>query len=350
MVELAYHRLARSSSDYAWWRAIVAGLIGLAIFLVLSLVVSVAWFAVRISGQPQLLGDPTALLEPLLTLELTDPLTFALATVSIAVMLPSVFIARRIMGPRPVGLLSSVTGRLRWRWLMRCVPLALVSFGVVFGIQFLLPAPDGGGEVQAVAVSTAVLLVVLALVLTPLQATAEEYVFRGWLMQTIGGWLRHPAWAILLPVPLFAIGHTQYGPLGLLDVSLFGLAAGYLTWRTGGLEAAIVAHVVNNTTLFILGAFGLVDNSGGEGSIVGLLSTAIIMGVFIALVTWQANRVGLERTRTVRPPEPPSEFWAPPVSALPTEPGRVTAIPPQDSSAPGWPPPPPRPVPVEPPR
>lgn len=349
-MDLAYHRLARSSPDYAWWRPLVVLLIGGAIFVGLSLVVSVAWFLVRLASQPQLLDDPNALVEPLVTLELTDPLTFALATVSIAVMLPSVFIARRIMGPRPVGLLSSVTGRLRWRWLLRCVPFALLAFGVVFGLQFLIPAPEGGGDTATVAGSTTALLVLLALVLTPLQATAEEYVFRGYLMQTIGGWLRHPAWAILLPVPLFAIGHTQYGLLGLLDVSLFGLAAGYLTWRTGGLEAAIVAHVVNNTTLFVLGAFGLVDNGASEGSILGLLSTGLIMGVFTALVTWQANRVGLERTLSMRPPEPPMEFWAPPDSALPSEPGRITDLPPQDSSAPGWPPPPPRPTPVEPPR
>lgn len=349
-MQLAFHRLARSSPDYAWWRPLVALLIGGGIFVGLSLIVSIGWLVLRIAGQPQLLDDPNELLRPLLELELTDPLTFALATISIAVMLPAVFIARRIMGPRPVGLLSSVTGRLRWRWLLRCIPLALVSFGVVFGVQFLIPAPEGGGEVSTIPVATTALLVVLALILTPLQATAEEYVFRGWLMQTIGGWLRHPAWAILLPVPLFAIGHTQYGLLGLLDVSLFGLAAGYLTWRTGGLEAAIVAHVVNNTTLFVLGAFGLVDNSGGEGSLLGLLSTAVIMGVFTALVIWQANRGGIERTREVLPPQPPPEYWAPPESSLPTVPGRVTEIPPQDSSAPGWPPPPPRPTPIDPPR
>lgn len=347
MVDLAYHRLARSSSDYAWWRPVVVALIGGVIFVLLSTVFS--FVAVGLTFvSPEVFGDPESLLARLTAIELTDPLVFIIATGSIALMLPSVLIARRIMGPRPVGLLSSVAGSLRWRWLLRCVPPALLCFGVVFGIQILLPVAAGDGG--AVVTSTTALLVVLALILTPLQTTAEEYVFRGWIMQTIGGWLRHPAWAILLPVPLFTIGHTQYGLLGLLDVAVFAIAAGYVTWRTGGLEAAIVAHMVNNTALFVLGAFALVDNGASEGSILGVLSTAIIMGSFIALVTWQANRVGLERTRTVRPPEPPSEFWAPPVSVLPTEPGRVTAIPPQDSSAPGWPPSPPRPVPVEPPR
>jgi hypothetical protein len=47
---------------------------------------------------------------------------------------------------------------------------------------------------------------VVILLLVPLQAAAEEYIFRGYLMQSIGRWLRHPAFAILLPVPLFVLG------------------------------------------------------------------------------------------------------------------------------------------------
>jgi hypothetical protein len=61
----------------------------------------------------------------------------------------------------------------------------------------------------------------------------------------IGRWLRHPAFAILLPVPLFVLGHG-YDLLGQIGVGLFAVAAGWLTWRTGGLEAAIALHVVNN--------------------------------------------------------------------------------------------------------
>ena len=119
------------------------------------------------------------------------------------------------MGPRPLGLLSSVTGRLRWRWLLRCTVPALAVFGA--DVRTLAvrarPAHRRLPPVATVGAST-LLLVMLALVITPLQATAEEYVFRGYLMQTVGGWLKHPAWAILLPVPLFAIGH-QYDIWGL---------------------------------------------------------------------------------------------------------------------------------------
>ena len=176
-------------------------------------------------------------------------------------------------------------------------------YAVFFGLSFLVVDPAMGAAAIAPAVtSTTLALVVIAIVLTPLQATAEEYVFRGYLMQTIGGWLKHPLWAILLPVPLFAIGHN-YDIWGLLDVSVFAIAAGWLTWRTGGLEAAIVAHVINNTVLFILGAVGLSDINADSGSPVALLVTVAIMGSYSSLVVWQAKRMRLVTTRSVVDPD-----------------------------------------------
>lgn len=300
-MEYAYHRLARSRPRYRWWKPIVTGLIGAAFYLVLSIAYALAFVVLAITV-PDVFGDFIERLQAM-SLDLADPVTFAFAVGSIALMLPAVLLARLIMGPRSVGLLSSVAGRLRWRWLARCIPLAVLVYGVVFAVSFLALDPAMGAEpTPAVVSSTTWLLIVLAVILTPLQATAEEYVFRGYLMQSVGGWLRHPAWAILLPVPLFAIGH-QYDIWGLLDVSIFAIGAGYLTWRTGGLEAAIVAHVINNTTLFVLGAFELTDLNADAGSPLALLTTAVIMGSFTALVVWQANRTGLERVSTDHPLE-----------------------------------------------
>ncbi len=309
----AYHRLARSAPKYAWWKALIVGLIGTAIYLTLSVIVGLAVFVTAIATDSTFDGSNESinrLLTRFTELDLNDPLVFAFAVGSVALMLPSIILARLIMGPRPLGLISSVAGRLRWNWLLRCVPIALVVYGVVFGLSFLVLDPILGAEpVSAIVTPTTWLLVLLAIVLTPLQATAEEYVFRGYLMQAIGGWLKHPAWAILLPVPLFAIGHP-YDIWGLLDVSIFAIAAGWLTWRTGGLEAAIVAHVINNTTLFVLGAFGLVDLNAKTGSPFSLISTLVIMGSYSALIVWQAKRSSLVTTR--QPPLPAQSSFAPP--------------------------------------
>ncbi|GAB3143924.1 CPBP family intramembrane glutamic endopeptidase [Marisediminicola antarctica] len=301
-MDYAYHRLARSWPKYKWWKSLITALIGGAIFLVLSIIIAVG-FIVGSFLSPDVFGNFNDLLT-LGEIDLSDPITFAFAVGSIALLLPAVIFATLIMGPWPLGLLSSVAGRLRWGWLARCIPIGLLVYGVVFGLSFLVIDPlSGAGPLSPVITSTTWVLIALALVLTPLQATAEEYVFRGFLMQTIGGWLKHPAWAILLPVPLFAIGHN-YDVWGLLDVSIFGVTAAWLTWRTGGLEAAIVAHVINNTTLFVLGAVGLTDLNADSGSPIGLLVTGLIMVAYSALVVRAANRSGLVTTRTLLPPEP----------------------------------------------
>lgn len=298
----AYHRLARSAPKYAWWKALVTGLIALALYIGLSLALAIAYIAGSLV-LPEVFGDFLTTLSSM-QLDLGDPLILAFALGSIALMLPAIIVARLIMGPRPVGLLSSVAGHLRWGWLARCIPLGLAVYALFFGLSFLVVDPlMGAAPISPAVTSSTLVLVIIAIVLTPLQATAEEYVFRGYLMQTIGGWLRHPLWAILLPVPLFAIGH-DYDVWGLLDVSVFAIAAGWLTWRTGGLEAAIVAHVINNTTLFLLGAVGLSDINADSGSPVALLVTVAIMGSYSALVVWQAKRMRLVTTRPVADPDP----------------------------------------------
>lgn len=328
--QYAYHRLGRSWTKYRWWKPLVTGAIALAIYGVFSLVLAGVFVGLA-EIFPSVVGG---FLDSLSTLDLdmSDPVVFVFALSSIALMLPSVLIASRIMGARPLGLLSSVAGRLRWGWLARCIPPALIAYGIVFGFSFLVIDPVlGSAPLNPTITATTWLLVALALVLTPLQATAEEYVFRGFLGQTVGGWLKHPAFAILLPVPLFALGHN-YDLLGLIDVAIFAVVAGWLTWRTGGLEAAIVAHVLNNTLLFVLGAFSVVDLGATGGSPIGLLSTVVTMAIYATLVTRNVRRTGLITQRTIvysAPPLVPVEETVPewPTTGLPGSPSAPTLRP-----------------------
>ena len=99
-------------------------------------------------------------------------------------------------------------------------------------------------------------LLVVVLLTTPLQSAAEEYVFRGYLSQAIAGWIRAPqagaVVAAVLSALLFAAAHGPQDPLTFLDRFAFGLAASAVVWLTGGLEAAIVLHAVNNVLVFVL--------------------------------------------------------------------------------------------------
>jgi membrane protease YdiL (CAAX protease family) len=303
-VEFAYHRLARSAPNYRWWRALVTGAIAFGFFIVLTVILVVLLLLSTL-----VFPEVRPVIAKLITtgvIELSLPPVLAFSLLSIAVMLPSIYFARMIMGPRPAGLISSVAGRLRWRWMSRLIIPVLLAYAASTLVSVLvLPLLTGESVPSPVVRADTWITIALAVVLVPLQATAEEFVFRGYLMQTVGGWLKHPAWAILLPVPLFTFGH-QYDIWGLLDVSVFAIASGWLAWRTGGLEASIAAHVVNNTVIFVIGAFGLVDVNAKTGSWVEVLVSTLTLALYIWLVLLAAKRFGISRVRTVQAPALPS--------------------------------------------
>lgn len=299
---LPFHRMARTYSAYRWFKPLLVGLIALGLYIGMMIIASIGFFIV-------ILSDPAleALLDSAMSspedLDMSEPSIFVFAMISIILMLPAILWATRMMNVQKVGSLSSVTGRIRWGWLGWCTGVALGVLGLSFGLSFLVDSIAGYEVAPSGGAPNLWLMVGLTLVLVPFQAAAEEYVFRGYLMQLIGGWLRHPAFAILLPIPFFVLGH-DYDIYGQLDVGMFALAAGWLTWRTGGLEAAIALHVVNNVLLFLMGAVGLIDVNDSAGSLGSLIFSTVTTGVFVLLVLWLANRRNIQRFSTPRPPAP----------------------------------------------
>ncbi len=149
----------------------------------------------------------------------------------------------------------------------------------------------------------------MLVVLVPLQAAAEEYVFRGWLTQTVGAFLRSPWWALPPQALLFAAAHGWGTPWGFADLALFGMAAGWLTWRTGGLEAAMALHTVNNLLAFAISAAvvdGLKsdDTAADAGWQLVALDVASI-ALYTAAVVWLTRR--RPPVRTAPAPLPPAQ-------------------------------------------
>lgn len=145
---------------------------------------------------------------------------------------------------------SSVTPGLRWRYFWPALGAGFATLLGVLALQNAL-APEPTWQVTP---QPGFWWFALAVVLTsPLQAAAEEYFFRGYLMQAFGSMVRTPWFGILASAAIFALFHgsQQNVPL-LVDRFAFGVLAGVLVWRTGGLEAGIAAHVANNVSAFLL--------------------------------------------------------------------------------------------------
>ena len=242
--------------------------------------------------------DPTAvptdqaeLTGELLERVIGSPLGMAGVNMAWAAMIPGAIVAMAAFGKRAAGFASSVAGRWRWGAVGRAASVIVPIFAVYIGISLWMDPsvewqwnPNWG-------------LVAVVLLTTPLQATGEEFTFRGLLPQLMGGWLRHryvPALVMLFPVllvmvlqpatwwlSLLALVAAAVGPWVLrgrfgnavwtglatgllfgamhahpsisatLQLSLVGFTCSMLTYRTGGLEAASVLHTANNVFIMV---------------------------------------------------------------------------------------------------
>lgn len=290
-----FHRLGRASANHRWWRPLVVAVVAIGFYLgfLLSLFLPLVIVALVFPAVGAWFDESNNALD---AIDLSDPVTFGVVMLSIILMLPAIALANRLLGARPPGLLTSVAGRLRWRWFARCTGLAAVVCSAGMFVSFGIAALAGQPLIAAAVNPDLAFMLVLVLLLVPFQAAAEEYIFRGYLMQAIGAWLRHPAFAILLPIPLFIVGH-DYELLGMIDVGIFAIAAGWLTWRTGGLEAAVALHIVNNVLIFMLGMWGLLDVNASDSTLGGLAVSLAITAIFVVVVVRDTNRFSIARER-----------------------------------------------------
>ena len=225
-----YHRLARTEG-YRWWKPVLE--------LVVFVVVLFALWFVLMPEVYALVGDEEDGAPGIIKLGLT-----------LACLTPASLLAARIVG-RPARSLFSVELRFRARWFFVCCAVALAFIALQTVIGLAIPGgPERGGFVGWDRFGPLAIAVVLVI---PLQASSEEFVFRGTLVQALGAWVRWPWVAIVISGVAFGAVHAL--PLaGFIAITTFGVVAAWLSIRTGGIEAAVALHVLNNVTFFLIDA------------------------------------------------------------------------------------------------
>ncbi|MFD9053209.1 CPBP family glutamic-type intramembrane protease [Streptomyces zaomyceticus] len=311
LTALPYHRMARYTGHHRWWRPVLGLLLLGAGWIIAVVVIELVSRGVGVAaGRPK---TPDGLVD------LGELPTAALGLVLIATMLPLVLLAVRWAGRRPAGTVSSVTGQLRLRWLGWCLGAAAPAVAVLSLVLAFVPFDDGSGTSavperwvgwSSFAVSMAVLVVCV-----PLQAAAEEYLFRGWMTQAVGAFLRSPWCAVVPQAALFGAAHGWGTVWGFVDLCVFGLVTGYLTLRTGGLEAAIALHVLNNLLGFtvaasVVGGLSSEETTADAPALLAVIDIAVAL-LYAALVLWltqrhQPQRISTSATRPVPMPPYPS--------------------------------------------
>ena len=294
-IPVEYPQLLRGPTR-ARWRPVVTLLVFLGLVAVLSVtpfLVAIPYAALTGVGNIELWLD-----EQLSEGAVIDPGGYLFLLFSLIILIPaamlSIWAVHRIR-PR---FLSSVAGGLRWRWLLRCVVVLAPLWAVYLTISTVTDPPQSPRSADWVA------MLVIGLLLTPWQAAAEEYAFRGWLTQNIGSYFARPLVAFLVPAGVaavaFSAAHGSPDPWILADLAVFSVVASVMTWRTGGLEAAIVLHAVNNVGIDIVtsvvGGFDeAMVSAETTGSPLSVAISALLSLIALALVLWQARRRGVDR-------------------------------------------------------
>lgn len=178
------------------------------------------------------------------------PISFAATLIATALLIPWSMLLQRWLYGLPAASLHSVVSRFRFdlfgKSALTVAPLFLIALGINEYLEPRGTAAWSHGDL--------VLFFVLAMLLVPVQAGAEEYAFRGFLARVAGSWV-HGRWAslalsIVVPGVVFSVVHVAGDPWWNVFYIVFSIATGLITWRTGGVEIAVVIHAAVNTITF----------------------------------------------------------------------------------------------------
>jgi membrane protease YdiL (CAAX protease family) len=247
----AYLNLAHQGKNN-WWRFVLA--VGLILFLwwilgSLPSVLLVIW--VLADGNPQTGVSPAGQF-----MGVDINLSFVSLMLASIFFIIGIYLAVRFIHRRPFLTLITPARSIAWGRFFQGFAVWFVLSGLMSLVEVILhPAR----YVLTLDLHHFIPFIFLALVLIPIQTSAEELFFRGYILQGVGLRLRN-TWVLstvsgfLFMVPHFLNPEAQlnYPLMGLYYFSI-GAAMAYISLRDGRLELALGLHAANNlfSALFV---------------------------------------------------------------------------------------------------
>ncbi|WP_458405416.1 CPBP family intramembrane glutamic endopeptidase [Methanobrevibacter sp.] len=242
-----YITYGRTFENYRWYKPILTILLTTILFILFNAILfAIGYFAYGESFLLQSMG----------TYESLNTINFATISsyLSLALALPSIYIASRIVRDRPFSSYSSSRGGWNWKMYFKCLIPAIIIFTLAT-IAIIISSGDVTINNQFTIVSF-----IACLIVVPLQCIGEEHLFRGLLMQSIGSWVKIPVVAIIIQSVIFGMMHA-YNSIGVVSIIISGLLYGWIAWKTNGIESSSALHTVNNVYVVMLAGFGLQQTS-----------------------------------------------------------------------------------------
>ncbi|WP_030272811.1 CPBP family intramembrane glutamic endopeptidase [Micromonospora globosa] len=284
-VGVEYHRVL-AGDERRIGRGILAIILLLAGFVIFPTVLGRAAAAIDVQqgNTPPILGG-------------TDytPLYHASTMLSLGLLIPWSMLIQRWLYGVPGASLHSVTSRFRFDLLGRSLLVFGPAWLVVVALGSLAPVDEAPwSQTDLVAIFIATML------LTPLQSAGEEYGVRGLIFRVIGSWTRSRraglVAGVLVSSVLFTAAHGATDPYIIVWYFVLWTGLAIITWRTGGLEIAVMLHAVLNTFSFILATSlrvdlgsALQDRSAGVGTPYQLVPAFAVV-VITAIIWWRTRK------------------------------------------------------------
>ncbi|WP_293852171.1 CPBP family intramembrane glutamic endopeptidase, partial [uncultured Brevibacterium sp.] len=276
-----------------WWMGLVGIVATLIVFFVVSIVGGIVAVAVDLatgatSQEDAMAGKITN--TPLLLL-----------TVNLSLILGGLvaWLAHRILHKQPWSRMFSVLPRMRWKWWGLSLACTVPLFALYMGVGFLFDngAIQGSGDSSFTFDGTALAYLLIIVLTTPFQAAAEEVMFRSYVPRVFGSWIPRVGGVVgvIVATILFTLAHGASDPWLWAYYAVFGLVMAALTHFSGGIEAPVVVHAVNNVTMFLIALFsGDISNafergegSGGAFMLFPMVALIVIAGVLTLVARWK---------------------------------------------------------------
>ncbi len=198
---------------------------------------------------------------------------------NVAAFIPALIIALKISKERPVD--TVITSRVGEKWDNMLFRNGLILALLINGLPQLIIAAAQGGF-SHIDIKYTLPGFILFLIFLPLQCISEEFLLRGFLGQTIGGWVKIPVVALIVQAIGFMVLHG-YNGIGQFSILISGLTFGIIAWKTKGLEVGCALHIVNNWFSFFLTGIGAASITS-EISALDVGTSIVINIVFLALM------------------------------------------------------------------
>lgn len=173
---------------------------------------------------------------------------FVLSLLTFLPLLLGVFLVNGWLHRRSVGSLIGPAGRLN----LRRIALGVLIWGGMFLLFTTIEAVLYGNYTFNPAYFANWPFLLASLLLVPVQTSAEEFLYRGYLLQASGRLTQNPLVLSVINGVLFTLPHLsnpeagEYGWYAILNWFAFGAGYTLITLRSGSLDYALGGHAINN--------------------------------------------------------------------------------------------------------